>query len=83
MGLPSPPIFAPQKRPYPLIPTHKEFLRHCWVLHDNCVLNKAFLLGILPFTGEREKGRRGDNSQRREGEEGEDGDKEGGWRSSK
>lgn len=31
----------------PAVPTHKEFLRHCWVRHDNWVLNKAFLLGIL------------------------------------
>lgn len=44
----------------PLVPTHKEFLRHCWVHHDNWVLNKAFLLGILPFTRERGE----DNSQR-------------------
>lgn len=38
------------------VPTHKEFLRHCWAHHDNCVLNKAFLFGILPFTGEGKVG---------------------------
>lgn len=57
-----PPHLHSTKGTLPLVPTHKEFLRHCWVHHDNWVLNKAFLLGILPFTGER----RGDNSQRRE-----------------
>lgn len=57
-----PPHLRSTKGTLPLVPTHKEFLRHCWAHHDNWVLNKAFLLGILPFTGERG----GDNSQRRE-----------------
>ena len=60
---PLPHIFVPQKGPYPFVPTHKEFLRHCWAHHDNWVLNKAFLLGILPFTGERRGGQ-----QSKEGE---------------
>ncbi len=49
---PPPPHLHSTKGTLPLVPTHKEFLRHCWVHHDNWVLNKAFLLGILPFTGE-------------------------------
>lgn len=64
--------------PAPPVPTHKKFLRHCWVHHDNCVPNKAFLLGILPFTAEVEGGR-----QSKEGggdTEGRRGDKEGEWR---
>lgn len=47
-----PPILLPQKGPYPLSPPTRNFLGHCWLHHDNCVINKAFLLGILPFTEE-------------------------------
>lgn len=78
------PIFTSTKGTLPLVPTHKEFLRHCWVHHDNWALNKAFLLDILPFTGERDEG---DNSQREEGgrdrEREDEGGKERGWRSLK
>lgn len=60
--LPLPP-YSLHKGTFPLVPTHQEFLRHCWGHHDNWVHNKAFILGILPFTEER-----GNNSQRRKGE---------------
>lgn len=62
MCCPSPPSSL-HKGTLPLVPTHQEFLRHCWGHHDNWVHNKAFILGILPFTEER-----GNNSQRRKGE---------------
>lgn len=66
---PLPRIFPPTKGTLPLVPTHKEFLGHCWAHHDNWLLNKAFLLGILPFTGECGRG-----GQSKEGEK-----EEGGW----
>ena len=73
---PSPHKLGSTKGTLPLVPTHKEFLRHCWVLHDNWALNKAFLLGILPFTAKRWGGGEGGghNSQRRGG-----GAESGGW----
>lgn len=50
--VPSLPHLPSTKGTLPHVSTHKEFLGHCWVHHDNCVINKAFLLGILPFTVE-------------------------------
>lgn len=61
---PPSPHLRPTMEALPTVPTHKEFLRHCWVRHDNWVLNKAFLLGIFLFT--REVGR-GGGQQSKEG----------------
>lgn len=66
-----PPHLRSTKEALPLVPTHKEFLRHCCVHHDNWVLNKAFLLGILPFTWEgRGAVKGGRDRERRGGERG-------------
>lgn len=75
-----PPHLCSTKGTLPLVPTHKEFLRHCWVHHDNWVLNKAFLLGILPFTGE---GGGTTVKERESKRRGEDRGKGRGWRSLK
>lgn len=62
--VPSLPPSSFHKRDITPVPTHKEFLGHCWLHHDNCMINKAFLLGILPFTEEGQQSKEGETSER-------------------
>ena len=62
--------------PSPTVPTHQEFLKHCWGRYDNWLLNKAFLLAILPFERTEEKESKRERERERERKRRE---KERGW----